>query len=115
MAAALAEHYKCGLNDLPINYAISWFEQKGESGRGCRRRPCIHCPLTDPLTTHTTTQHTSAVAVFLTMLHLGIQNIHLGPQLPAFVSPNVLKVLQDNYGLKPVSLDDHDRVRFAFW
>jgi hydroxylamine reductase (hybrid-cluster protein) len=50
------------------------------------------------------------VAVFLTMLHLGIQNIHLGPQLPAFVSPNVLKVLQDTYGLKPVSLDDHDRV-----
>lgn len=44
------------------------------------------------------------------MLHLGIQNIHLGPQLPAFVSPNVLKVLQDTYSLKPVSLDDHDRV-----
>jgi hydroxylamine reductase len=53
----------------------------------------------------------TAVAVFLTMLHLGIQNIHLGPQLPAFVSTNVLKVLQDNYNLKPVSLDDHDRVR----
>lgn len=50
-----------------------------------------------------------AVAVLLTMLHLGIQNIHLGPQLPAFVSPNVLKVLQDKFGLQPVSLDHHDR------
>lgn len=32
VASALAEHYKCGVNDLPINFAISWFEQKGEKG-----------------------------------------------------------------------------------
>lgn len=44
-----------------------------------------------------------AVAVLLTLLYLGVKNIRLGPNLPAFVSPNVLKVLVDTYGLKPIS------------
>lgn len=43
-----------------------------------------------------------AVAVLLTLLYLGVKNIRLGPNLPAFVSPNILKALVDGYGLKPV-------------
>ncbi|CAI7866807.1 unnamed protein product [Closterium sp. NIES-53] len=43
-----------------------------------------------------------AVAVLLTLLHLGIKNIRIGPSLPAFVSPNVLQILVDNYNLMPI-------------
>ncbi|HEY9733577.1 MAG TPA: hydroxylamine reductase [Drouetiella sp.] len=43
-----------------------------------------------------------AVAVLLTLLSLGVKNIRLGPNLPAFVTPTVLQVLVDSYGLKPV-------------
>lgn len=49
-----------------------------------------------------------AVAVFLTMLFLGLKNIKLGPQLPAFLTPNVLQILADTYGVKQVNLADHD-------
>jgi len=49
-----------------------------------------------------------AVAVFLTMLSLGLKNIKLGPQLPAFLTPNVLQILSDNYGVQQVNLADHD-------
>ncbi len=49
-----------------------------------------------------------AVSILLTLLHLGIKNIRLGPTLPAFVSPGVLKVLVDNYGIKPISTADAD-------
>ncbi|EIQ00587.1 hydroxylamine reductase [Opitutaceae bacterium TAV1] len=44
-----------------------------------------------------------AVAVLLTLLHLGIRNIRLGPHLPAFVSPGVLKILVDTFGLKGIT------------
>ena len=40
-----------------------------------------------------------AVIVLLALLHLGVKNIHLGPTLPAFLSPNVAKVLVDNFGI----------------
>lgn len=46
-----------------------------------------------------------AVAVLLTLLYLDVHNIHLGPNLPAFVTPNVLALLQKKYGLKPVGTD----------
>jgi len=49
-----------------------------------------------------------AVAILLTLLALGIKNIRLGPSLPAFVSPNVLKVLQDNYNIMPIGDPDAD-------
>ncbi len=49
-----------------------------------------------------------AVAILLTLLHLGIKNIKLGPSLPAFVSPNVLKVLVDNFNIQPISTPDQD-------
>ena len=44
----------------------------------------------------------------LTLLHLGVKNIHLGPSLPAFVSPNVLNILVDNFGITPISTADED-------
>jgi len=49
-----------------------------------------------------------AVAVLLTLLYLGVKNIRLGPNLPAFVTPSVLKVLVDNYALKPVKTPKED-------
>ncbi|CAD5972617.1 Hydroxylamine reductase [Planktothrix tepida] len=49
-----------------------------------------------------------AVAVLLTLLYLGIQDIRLGPTLPAFISPNVFKLLSETYHLKPISTPDED-------
>jgi len=49
-----------------------------------------------------------AVAILLTLLHLGIKNIRLGPSLPAFISPNVLNVLVEKYNIKPVGNVDED-------
>jgi hydroxylamine reductase len=49
-----------------------------------------------------------AVAILLTLLYLGVKNIKLGPSLPAFVSPNVLKVLVDNFNIQPISTPDQD-------
>ncbi|KAF5032443.1 Hydroxylamine reductase [anaerobic digester metagenome] len=49
-----------------------------------------------------------AVCILLTLLHLGIKNILLGPTLPAFVSRNVLNVLVDNYGIAPITTPDED-------
>ncbi|MEL7609086.1 MAG: hydroxylamine reductase [Bacillota bacterium] len=49
-----------------------------------------------------------AVAILLTLLYLGIKNIYLGPTLPAFVSPNVLNVLVENYNVTPISTPDED-------
>lgn len=77
VALALANAFDCGVNDLPLSFVISWYEQK-------------------------------AVAVLLTLLSLGIQNIHLGPSLPAFVSPNVLDVLVEKFNVKPVASVDED-------
>jgi hydroxylamine reductase len=49
-----------------------------------------------------------AVAILLTLLHLGIRNIRLGPSLPAFVTPNVLDVLVKNFNIMPISTPDDD-------
>lgn len=49
-----------------------------------------------------------AVAILLTLLYLGIKDIRLGPSLPAFVSPNVLQVLVDTFGIKSISTPDED-------
>jgi len=49
-----------------------------------------------------------AVAILLTLLFLGVKNIRLGPSLPAFVSPNVLKVLVENFNIQPISTPDQD-------
>ena len=49
-----------------------------------------------------------AVAILLTLLYLGIKNIKIGPSLPAFITPNVLKVLVDNFNIQPISTPDQD-------
>ena len=65
------------VNDLPIVYNISWYEQK-------------------------------AVIVLLALLHLGVQNIHLGPTLPAFLSANVADVLVKKFGIAGITDVDND-------
>ncbi|HOC37981.1 MAG TPA: hydroxylamine reductase [Thermodesulfobacteriota bacterium] len=49
-----------------------------------------------------------AVAILLTLLHLGIKNIRLGPSLPAFITPNVLDVLVKNFDIKPITTPEED-------
>ena len=49
-----------------------------------------------------------AVCILLTLLYLGIKNIKIGPSLPAFVSPNVLKFLVENYNIAPISTVEED-------
>ncbi|SCW68553.1 hydroxylamine reductase [Lachnospiraceae bacterium C10] len=65
------------VNELPIVYNISWYEQK-------------------------------AVIVLLALLYLGVKNIHLGPTLPAFLSPNVAKVLVENFGIAGITTVEED-------
>ena len=77
IALALSKAFNLGVNELPLSFILSWYEQK-------------------------------AVAILLTLLHLGIKNIRLGPSLPAFVSPNVLKVLVENFNIQPISTPDQD-------
>ena len=49
-----------------------------------------------------------AVCILLTLLHLGIRNIRLGPSLPAFLSPDVLQYLVDNFGIAPITTPEQD-------
>jgi hydroxylamine reductase len=49
-----------------------------------------------------------AVAILLTLLYLGIKDIRLGPTIPAFLSPNVLKLLSEQYNLQPITTPDAD-------
>ena len=49
-----------------------------------------------------------AVVILLSLLHLGIKNIRLGPTLPAFISENVLKVLVENFNIMPIKTADED-------
>lgn len=53
-----------------------------------------------------------AVIVLLVLLHLGVKNIHLGPTLPAFLSPNVAKVLVDNFGISGIGTVEEDINKF---
>lgn len=74
VAVALADAFKCSVNDLPLTIVLSWFEQK-------------------------------AVAVLLTLLSLGVKGIRIGPAAPAFVSPNIMAILQKEYDLKLIGRD----------
>ncbi len=49
-----------------------------------------------------------ACAILLSLLYLGVKNIRLGPSLPAFITPNVLKVLVDNFNIMPTKTADED-------
>lgn len=71
------------INELPIIYNISWYEQK-------------------------------AVIVLLALLYLGVKNIHLGPTLPAFLSPNVAKVLVNTFGIAGIGTVEEDLKLFGF-
>lgn len=53
-----------------------------------------------------------AVIVLLALLYLGVKNIHLGPTLPAFLSPNVAKVLVENFGIGGITIVDEDLKKF---
>ncbi len=77
IAVALSKAFGVGVNELPLSFVVSWFEQK-------------------------------AVAILLTLLYLDIKNIKLGPTLPAFVSPNVLNVLVEKFGIAPVKTVEED-------
>ena len=81
IALALADAFDCGVNDLPLDFVLSWYEQK-------------------------------AVCILLSLLYLGIKNIHLGPTLPAFLSPNVTNFLVENYGICPTSTPEADLAKF---
>ena len=69
VALKLAEATGLSVNELPLSFNISWYEQK-------------------------------ACLVLLSLLHLGVKDIMLGPSLPEFVSPNVLKILIDTFGIQ---------------
>jgi hydroxylamine reductase len=77
VALALADAFQCGVNELPLNLVLSWYEQK-------------------------------AVCILLALLHLGVKNIRIGPSLPAFVSPAVLKVLVDTFNVMPIGSVEDD-------
>ena len=53
-----------------------------------------------------------AVIVLLALLHLGVKNIHLGPTLPAFLSPNVAAVLTENFGIAGIGTVEEDMKLF---
>jgi hydroxylamine reductase len=77
IATALADAFKCEVNQLPLSMVLSWYEQK-------------------------------AVAILLTLLYLGIKNIRLGPSLPAFVTPPVLKLLVEKFNIAPITTPEAD-------
>ena len=77
VAVALSQAFGCSVNELPLSFVLSWYEQK-------------------------------AVCILLTLLHLGIKNIRLGPTLPAFLSQDILNYLVENYQIGPVTTPEED-------
>lgn len=69
----------------------------------------FNCGVNDlPLSMVLSWYEQKAVCILLTLLHLGIKNILLGPSLPAFISPNVLNILVENYNISPTSTPEND-------
>ena len=69
----------------------------------------FHCEVNDlPLTMVLSWYEQKAVAILLTLLHLGIKNIYLGPSLPACLTPGVTKFLVDTFQLHPISTPEED-------
>jgi len=69
----------------------------------------FNCGVNDlPLTLVLSWYEQKAVCILLTLLALGIKNIYIGPSLPAFISSNVLNVLVEKFGLKPISTPEED-------
>ena len=69
----------------------------------------FHCGVNDlPLSMVLSWYEQKAVCILLTLLHLGIRNIRLGPTLPAFLSPNVLQYLVEHYAIAPITIPEAD-------
>ena len=69
----------------------------------------FECSVNDlPLTLILSWYEQKAVAILLTLLHLGLKNIFIGPSLPAFLTPNVMNVLVENFNLRPISTPERD-------
>ncbi|MCA1809037.1 MAG: hydroxylamine reductase [Kiritimatiellia bacterium] len=69
----------------------------------------FNCGVNDlPLSLILSWYEQKAVCILLTLLHLGIRNIRLGPSLPAFVTPAVLQVLVDKFAIKPIGTPQGD-------
>ena len=69
----------------------------------------FNCGVNDlPLSMVLSWYEQKAVCILLTLLHLDIKNIRLGPTLPAFISPNVLNYLVENFGIAPISTPEED-------
>ena len=77
IAVALAGAFDCGVNDLPLSFVLSWYEQK-------------------------------AICILLSLLHLGIKDIKVGPTLPAFITPTVLNVLVEKFSIAPTTTAEAD-------
>jgi hydroxylamine reductase len=77
IAQALAGAFGCGVNDLPLTFVLSWYEQK-------------------------------AVVILLSLLSLGIRGMRLGPTLPAFVTPEILKILVEKFDIQPIGTAEGD-------
>lgn len=69
----------------------------------------FNCGVNDlPLSMILSWYEQKAVSILLTLLHLGIKDIRLGPSLPAFITPNVLNVLVENFAIKPIATPEED-------
>jgi len=69
----------------------------------------FECDVNDlPLSMVLSWYEQKACVILLSLLHLGIKDIRLGPSLPAFISPNVLDVLVQNFNIMPISTPDED-------
>ena len=67
------------------------------------------CGVNDlPLTLVLSWYEQKAVCILLTLLYLGLKNIYLGPTLPAFLSPNVLNYLVENFNISPTTTPEAD-------
>ncbi len=72
----------------------------------------FNCGVNDlPLTLVLSWYEQKACAILLSLFHLGVKNIHLGPSLPAFITPNILDVLVKTFEIKPISTPDEDLVK----
>ncbi|MBS4030135.1 MAG: hydroxylamine reductase [Clostridiales bacterium] len=61
-----------------------------------------------PLTLILSWYEQKAVAILLTLLHLGIKGIFIGPSLPAFITPDVMNILVENFNIRPISTPEKD-------
>jgi hydroxylamine reductase len=69
----------------------------------------LGCPVNDlPLSLVVSWYEQKAVAILLTLLHLGIKDIRLGPRLPAFLTPDLVALLEEKYAIKAISTPDED-------